>query len=107
MKIYISNLNSGVTNSDLNSLFAGFGEVTSANVITDRMTGQSRGFGFVEMFDTAASKEAISSLNGTEFHGKAINVSEARPPKEKSSGFRGDFNRDNGRGFKSQNRNRY
>jgi RNA recognition motif-containing protein len=106
MKIYISNLDFSITNSDLNTLFAEYGEVTSANVITDRISGRSRGFGFVEMFDTAASQQAIHSLNETQFHGKTINVSEARPPKDKPSGFNGDSNRDNGRGYKSQSRDR-
>lgn len=109
MKIYISNLESGINNSDLNNLFSEYGNVASANVIMDRLTGQSRGFAFVDMPEDTAAKKAISELDEAEYHGKIIRVSEARPPKEKQpGGYRNDFNRDNGRGRKSSyGNNRY
>ncbi|MFM2307871.1 MAG: hypothetical protein RLZZ367_2540 [Bacteroidota bacterium] len=108
MKIYISNLESGINNSDLNTLFSEYGNVVSANVIMDRMTNQSRGFGFIDMPDDAAAKNAISELNEAEYQGRVIRVSEARPPKERQEGgFRNNFNRDNGRGRKSYGNNRY
>jgi RNA recognition motif-containing protein len=106
MNIYISNLHFNATDSDLKTLFSEYGEVTSAKVITDRLTGRSRGFGFVEMFDTESSKNAIRELNETEFQGKVINVNEAKPKEDKPRGNFGggnSFNRDNGRGFKSNN----
>lgn len=103
MNIYVSNLSFGTTSESLQELFAEYGEVTSANVITDRETGRSRGFGFVEMPDDEAGQNAISELNETEFEGKTINVNVARPRTERSGGNnRGGGNR--GGGF---NRNRY
>jgi len=85
-KLYVGNLSYSVTDSILEELFSSVGEVTSANVITDRMTGRSRGFGFVEMVDSAAAQQAIEQLNDRELEGRAIKVAEARP--QKSRGFR-------------------
>ncbi len=108
MKIYISNLESGINNSDLNTLFSEYGNVVSANVIMDRLTGQSRGFAFIDMPEDAAAQNAISELNEAEYQGRIIRVSEARPPKERQEGgYRNDFNRDNGRGRKSYGNNKY
>lgn len=109
MKIYISNLESGINNGDLNALFSEYGNVVSANVIMDRLTGQSRGFAFIDMPEDAAAKKAISELNEAEYQGRIIRVSEARPPKDRQEGgYRNDFNRDNGRGRKSSfGNNRY
>lgn len=102
MKIYISNLESGINNSDLNTLFSEYGNVVSANVIMDRLTGQSRGFAFIDMPEDAAAKKAISELNEAEYQGRIIRVSEARPPKDRQEGgYRNDFSRDNGRSRKS------
>lgn len=75
-KLYVGNLPWSVTDSELESVFAGVGEVLSARVITDRDTGRSRGFGFVEMDDAGASK-AIAELNGKDMDGRALRVNEA------------------------------
>ena len=101
MNIYVSNLSYNTTSESLKELFAGSGEVTSANVITDKITGDSRGFGFVEMPDNAEGQKAIDNLNETEFEGKTINVNVARPRTDRDSG--GQNNRGGG-GF---NRRRY
>ena len=109
MNIYVSNLNFNTENESLEELFAEYGEVASAKVITDRETGRSRGFGFVEMNDDNAGQNAINELNDTDFEGKTISVSVARPKTERSNGggFNrggGGFNRGGGGGY---NRNRY
>lgn len=91
MNIYVSNLNYSSSSDSLQELFAGFGEVTSASIITDRETGRSRGFGFVEMPNDAEGQKAIDELNGTDFEGKTLNVNVARPKTERSSG--GGYNR--------------
>ena len=100
MNIYVSNLNFRTQNESLQDLFAKYGEVTSANIITDRDTGRSRGFGFVEMADDAEGQKAIDELNGTDFEGKTITVNVARPKTERSN-FGGN---NRGGGY---NRNRY
>ena len=103
MNIYVSNLNFSTASESLQELFAGHGEVDSAKIITDRETGRSRGFGFVEMPNDAEGQKAIDELNNTDFEGKTINVNVARPRTERSSG--GYNNRGgNGGGY---NRNRY
>ena len=79
MNIYISNLIYGVDDADLNTLFAEYGEVTSAKVIMDRETGRSRGFGFVEIVDEAMGQKAIDELNGAEYVGRPMVVKEALP----------------------------
>tara|TARA_B100000963_G_scaffold102587_2_gene88817 strand:- start:9460 stop:9702 length:243 start_codon:yes stop_codon:yes gene_type:complete len=80
MNIYVGNISWGLSDQDLENLFAEHGTVTSAKIITDRMTNRSRGFGFVEMEDGAEA--AIEALNGTEVDGRSIVVNESRP-KEK------------------------
>lgn len=97
MNIYVSNLNFSTKNDSLQDLFAQYGEVASANIITDRETGRSRGFGFVEMSNDAEGQQAIDALNDTEFEGKTITVNVARPKTE--GGDRGGFNRGGGGGF--------
>ena len=77
MNIYISNLNFATKDESLRNLFAGYGDVSSANIITDRETGRSRGFGFVEMPDETQGQSAIDALNETEFEGKVITVNVA------------------------------
>jgi RNA recognition motif-containing protein len=77
--IYVGNLPFGTTPEELRELFEPHGEVTSAKVITDRETGRSRGFGFVEMEDEAAANAAIAQLNGADLNGRALRVNEALP----------------------------
>ena len=81
MNIYVGNISWGLNDQDLENIFAEYGTVTSAKIITDRMTNRSRGFGFVEMSDGAEA--AIEALNGTEVDGRELVVNESRP-KEKS-----------------------
>jgi cold-inducible RNA-binding protein len=85
-KIYVGNLSFQVTDKDLTDLFAEFGTVESAQIITDRDTGRSKGFGFVEMTDDEAAGKAIQRLNGKEVKGRALTVNEARPPERKDRG---------------------
>ena len=82
MNIFVSNINYATKEERLHELFSEFGEVTSAKIITDRETGRSRGFGFVEMGDEKG-KAAIEQLNGRELDGKELNVSEAKPKEQK------------------------
>ena len=84
-RLYVGNLPYSVTELDLRDLFSGLGTVTDAKIVTDRETGRSRGFAFVEM-DTDAGNQAIERFNGTEFNGRTINVNEARPRAERSFG---------------------
>lgn len=115
MNIYVSNLNYQTVNDSLEQLFSAYGEVTSANIINDRDTGRSRGFGFVDMPDDNEGQAAIDALNNTEFEGKTITVSVARPKTERSSGGGGGYNRGGGGGGFNRgggggggyNRNRY
>jgi len=79
MNIYVGNLSFRVTDDDLRALFAEFGEVSSARVITDRDTGRSRGFGFVEMANDDDGKAAIEALDGQEHEGRNLKINEARP----------------------------
>ncbi len=78
MNIYVGNLDYGTTNQSLHDLFSEFGEVVNANVITDRDSGRSKGFGFVEMSEKNAGIKAISKLNGQEINGREIKVNEAQ-----------------------------
>ena len=86
MNIYVSSLSWNTVSDSLQELFSQYGEVTSANIITDRETGRSRGFGFVEMPNDEEGQAAINALNETEFEGKTINVSVARPRTERPAG---------------------
>jgi RNA recognition motif-containing protein len=79
MNIYVGNLAYGVTEDELRDAFAAYGEVSRANVIMDRDTGRSKGFGFVEMPDNAQAEAAINGLNDAPLGGRAIRVNEARP----------------------------
>jgi RNA recognition motif-containing protein len=83
MNLYVSNLGFNVKDEDLKSLFTEFGEVSSAKVIMDRMTNQSRGFGFVDMPDDDAAQKAMAELNGKMADGRSIKISEARPKEDK------------------------
>src|SRR5512132_1683689 len=84
MNIYVSNLGFNVKDEDLKQFFTPYGEVTSAKVIMDKYSGQSRGFGFVEMSDDAAAKKAIAELNNGVVDGKNIKVVEARPKEDRA-----------------------
>lgn len=83
MNIYISNLSFNVQSEDLRSYFEEYGEVSSANVITDKFTKRSRGFAFVEMPDNESAQKAIQELDGASVDGRTIKVTEARPREEK------------------------
>ena len=85
-KLYVGNLGYDVNNADLEQLFAQHGSVSSANVIIDRDTGQSRGFGFVEMNSSEEADAAITALNGLDFSGRALKVNEAKPRAAQSGG---------------------
>ena len=82
MNIYVGNLSYEVTEEDLKQAFEGSGQVVSVNIIKDRYSGESRGFGFVEMPDRAEAESAINNLNGKELKGRTLNVNEARPRSE-------------------------
>jgi RNA recognition motif-containing protein len=87
-KLYVGNLPYSASDDSLRELFASAGTVTSATVITDRMSGRSKGFGFVEMGSEEEAKAAIDMFNGKELEGRALTVNEARPKEERP---RGDF----------------
>ena len=83
MKIYAGNLSYNVSDEDLRAAFAQFGTVDSADVIMDRTSGRSKGFGFVEMSDASEAKAAIEGLNGKDLDGRNLNVNEARPKTDR------------------------
>jgi RNA recognition motif-containing protein len=84
--IFVGNLSYGATEQSVRSLFEAYGPVESVNLVTDRESGQARGFGFVVMSANADADRAISALNGQELDGRALNVNEARPKPERSFG---------------------
>lgn len=86
MKIYVGNLSYDVTEADLEQLFGQHGTVQSCTIITDRDSGRSKGFGFVEMGSDQEARTAIAELNGKELGGRTINVNEARPKPQRSGG---------------------
>jgi len=96
--IFVGNLDFGATDSSLRAMFERYGTVDRVNLVTDRDTGRSRGFAFVEMSNTEEADRAIAGLNGASFEGRALNVNEARP-KGQGGGGRGD-----GGGFGRQRR---
>ena len=103
MNIFVAGLSFKVNDADLLNLFEEYGTITSAKVITDRQSGRSKGYGFVEIEDQEAAEKAIAELNGAEYDGRTISVSEAKPREERPRrDFGGGGNR--GGGF---NRNRY
>lgn len=118
-KLFVGNLPFAVTDFDLEDLFKGYGEVTSAKVIVDRRTGRSRGYGFVEMGTEDLAQQAIEALNGTELKGRPINVSLAREQVEGGGGrdrdrggfsgggggYGGGYGDGGGGGFKKRNYN--
>ncbi len=102
MKIYVGNLSFDSSDADLNAAFAVHGAVTSAQVVMDRETGRSRGFGFVEMEQSADAEKAIATLNGTDLRGRALTVNEAKPQASRTGG--GGGNRGGGGGGGGGNR---
>ena len=88
MNIYVGNLSFEVTAEDLRQAFEAYGEVSSVNIITDKYSGQSRGFGFVEMPDKTEAQTALENLNGKDLSGREINVNEARPREDRGGGPR-------------------
>jgi len=102
MNIYVGNLSQNVTEENLRQAFESFGQVTSARIIKDKYSGQSRGFGFVEMLEQAQAQAAIKSLNGKELLGKQMSVNEARPRTDQ-----GRSGRQGGRMDYSGHKNRY
>ena len=86
MNIYVGNLSRETTEDDLRQAFEAFGQVESASVIKDRFTGESRGFGFVEMPSKDEAQAAITGMNGKDLMGRALNVNEARPRTERRGG---------------------
>jgi cold-inducible RNA-binding protein len=103
--IFVGNLSFGATEDAVRTLFQAYGSVDRVNLITDRDTGQARGFGFVEMSNNAEADRAIAELNGRELDGRALNVNEARPKEDRGfGGGGGGGNRGGGGGGR---RNRY
>lgn len=95
--IFVGNMDFGVTEEQLRGAFATYGQVDKVTIVTDRDSGQPRGFAFVEMTDDAAAQAAIAALNGSQLGGRNLNVNEARPKVERGGGDRGG-----GGGFKSK-----
>ncbi len=95
MNIYVGNLSFEANEEDVRNLFESYGEVSSVKIITDRVSGKSRGFGFVEMPDENAARTAISEANGQDLRGRALTVNEARPRNDSRGG--GGGYRDRGR----------
>ena len=87
--IFVGNLDFNATDSSLRTLFEPYGDIARVNVVTDRDTGRSRGFAFVEMTDNSQADQAIAALNGVNLDGRALNVNEARPKTEGAGGGRG------------------
>ena len=100
-KIYVGGLPYSTTEQELSDLFAAHGAVTSSRIITDKFTGQSRGFGFVEMSSDTEAQAAITALNGTELGGRTLTVNEARPQEPRTGGGGG------GRGSRGGGGDRY
>lgn len=99
-KLYIGNLSDNVTEDDLRTNFSSTGKVLSVNIIKDRLTGLSKGFGFVEMDTEDEAKEAIQKFNSGELDGKTIIVSEARPKKDRDKGRTRSYHYNSGSGFR-------
>ena len=96
MNIYVSNLSFNVQDEDLREFFTPYGEVTSAKIINDKLTGKSRGFGFVEMSDDEAAKKAIAELNEAMVDGRNIKVMEAKPREDRPARPGGGFRKGGG-----------
>ncbi len=94
--IFVGNLNLNTGEDDLRQLFEQYGQVDRVSIMTDRDTGRSRGFGFVEMTNAEDGEKAIAALNGTDLGGRTLNVNEARPKAERAGGGGGGRGRDRG-----------
>src|SRR5215472_2590053 len=97
-KIYVGNLAYGISSSDLQQMFEPYGTVESAQVIMDRDTGRSKGFGFVEMGSDQEAQAAIAAMSGKEVEGRALTVNEAKPREDRGGGGRGGYGGGGGRG---------
>ena len=97
-KLYVGNLSYSTTEEELRNLFSEVGSIVSVTIITDRMSGRSKGFGFVEMETEEAAQEAIERLNNYELNQRALTVNEARPPRERSGGGGGKRGKPRGGG---------
>ena len=97
-KLYVGNLSFNTTTQDLETMFAESGTVESTNIIEDRETGRSRGFGFVEMSTKEEGAAAIQQFNGQDMGGRALNVNEAKPREDRGGGGRGGFGGNRGGG---------
>jgi cold-inducible RNA-binding protein len=102
--IFVGNLSFGATEDAVRSMFESYGAVERVNLVTDRDTGQARGFGFVEMTNGSEADKAIAELNGRELDGRALNVNEARPKTDRGSGGGGGYRSGGGGGGRSKNR---
>jgi RNA recognition motif-containing protein len=109
MNIYVANIPFKASEQELKGLFEEYGEVSSAKIIMDKVTQRSRGFGFIEMTDDSAGRQAITSLNGFNFLGKTLVVNEARPKTDapRSGGGGGGYRSGGGGGFNRNNNNEY
>ena len=107
MKIYVGNLAYDVTEEELRQEFGAFGEVSSVSVITDRDTGRSKGFAFVEMPSTSEGQAAMADLNGKVMKERTLNVSPARPPSDNRGGGRSSYGDRRGGGFGGGRKRRY
>lgn len=109
-KLYVGNLSYGSTQEQIRTLFEEAGEVSEVSIITDRETGRSKGFGFVEMATEEGAQEAIKRFNGYSLDARPLTVNEARPREDRGGGFGGGQRRDNNRGYGNRDndrRNRY
>jgi RNA recognition motif-containing protein len=106
-KLYVGNLTYAVTETDLESLFSEFGTVQSAQIIVDRDTNRSKGFGFVEMSSDAEAQAAINGLNDQEHNGRRLTVNEAKPREDRGGGGRGGYGGGGGGGYGGGGRGGY
>jgi RNA recognition motif-containing protein len=106
-KLYVGNLSYSTTEADLQTLFAQAGAVKSVALITDRDSGRSKGFAFIEMENQQDMQNAISMFNGKDFQDRALSVSVARPREERGGGDRGGYSSDRGRNKRSGGQRRY
>lgn len=95
MKMYVGNLSFDTSEGDLRQKFEEFGDVASVNIITDRETGRSKGFAFVEMTSNASAETAMNAMNGGDFNGRKLTVNEARPRTERPAGNTGGYRSNN------------
>ncbi|MGH9511595.1 MAG: RNA recognition motif domain-containing protein [Terriglobales bacterium] len=100
-KLFVGNIPHSTTEAELRTLFEPHGKIDQVSVVTDRETGRSRGFAFVEMADASEAEKAIAALNGKELGGRALNINEARPKTDRNSGPRGGGGRPGGGGGRS------